>query len=88
MRKVIEEYCREYGINTLFAEDFDDAIIGLTRCNDSYRVLYDTEKIIGLLRTRTNCTRKQAHDFFVNNILNLKLGEETPVFLEKIQVDQ
>jgi hypothetical protein len=88
MRKVIEEYCREYSIDTLFAEGFDEAIIGLTRCNDSYKVLYDIDKIVGLLRTRTNCTRKQAYEFFVNNILNSQLGNQTPVFLEKIKVEE
>jgi len=87
MRKLIEDYCREYGIDTLFAEEFDEAIIGLTRCYNTYKVLYDTEKIISLLRERTNCTRKQAHEFFLSNILNSQLGDATPVFLEKIKLD-
>ncbi len=88
MRQLIEEYCRENSINTLFAEGFDEAIIGLTRCFDSYKVLYDTEKIINLLRERTSCTRKQAYEFFVNNILNSpQLGNEKPVFLEKIKIE-
>lgn len=88
MRQIIEEYCREYGINTFFAEGFDEAIIGLTRCANAYKVLYDTEKIISLLKEKTNCTRKQAYEFFVNNILNSsQLGIESPVFLEKIKIE-
>ena len=50
--------------------------------------MYDIDKIVGLLRTRTNCTRKQAYEFFVNNILNSQLGNQTPVFLEKIKVEE
>jgi hypothetical protein len=85
MRKEIEEYCREVGANTLFAEGFDSAIIGLVRCLNSYKVLYDTEKIISMLREETNSTKKQAREYFLINIAGSDLGEETPVFLENIK---
>jgi hypothetical protein len=85
MRKEIEAYCREVGANTLFAEGFDSAIIGLVRCLNSYKVLYDTEKIISMLREETNSTKKQAREYFLLNIAGSDLGEETPVFLENIK---
>lgn len=85
MRKEIEEYCREMGANTLFAEGFDDAIIGIVRCINSYKVLYDTDKIISMLREKTNSTKKQAREYFLLNIAGVNHGDETPVFLENIK---
>lgn len=85
MRKQIEEYCREMGVNTLFAEGFDEAIIGIVRCVNSYKVLYDSDKIISMLKEKTNSTKKQAKEYFLTNIVGSNLGDETPVFLENIK---
>jgi hypothetical protein len=66
----------------LFADGYDDCIIGLTFRNDTLVVLYGTLKIISKLTK--DMSEEEAWDFFEFNISGAYVGERTPVFYEDI----
>lgn len=84
MRKTIEDFCINNEVTSLFADGFDDAIIGLGCCFDSYKVIYDKKKIIEILEE--NMSYEEALEFFEFNILGSYVGKETPVFLENLDI--
>ena len=62
----------------LFADGFDDCIIGFTVENNVPVVLYSTSKVIKKLRK--DMTEDEAIEFFEFNINGAYVGERTPVF--------
>jgi len=49
MREKIQKFCELNGIEVFLLENYDDAIIGVIRTYDEYKVLYDTDKVISIL---------------------------------------
>lgn len=82
MREEIENYCKRNGINCLFADGFDKAIIGLGACFHSYKVVYDKQKVIDILCEEMDY--EEAIEYFDFNIIGAYVGDETPVFLEDL----
>jgi hypothetical protein len=82
MRKTIAEFCEENDIEVLFADGFDDAIIGLIRSFNEYKVLYDTDKVISILSK--TMTEDEAVEYFEFNIIGSYMGENTPAFTENV----
>jgi hypothetical protein len=82
MRQKIEDFCKENDVSCLFADGFDDAIIGLGSCFHSFKVIYDKKKIIEILCQDMNY--EEAVEYFSFNIIGAYVGEETPVFLEDL----
>ena len=65
----------------LFADGFDDAIIGVDEVN--LRVVYDIDEIINILM-RDEMTFDNAFEYYDYNIAGAYVGEKTPVFVRKI----
>ena len=64
----------------LFADGFDEAIIGVAeRIGMEPVVAYDTNKIIEILSREM--TEDEAVEYFEFNILGAYMGERTPVFV-------
>jgi hypothetical protein len=64
----------------LFADGFDEAIIGVAeRIGMEPVVAYDTDKIIEILSR--DMTEEEAIEYFEFNILGAYMGERTPVFI-------
>ena len=82
MRQKIETFCKENDITCLFADGFDDAVIGLGCCFNSYKVIYDKKKVVEILCKDMNYD--EAIEYFEFNIIGAYVGEETPVFLEDL----
>ena len=66
----------------LFADGFDDCIIGMT-INDKGLavVLYSSKKVINKLEEKMSYP--DASDYFYFNIKGAYVGDRTPVFLEE-----
>lgn len=62
----------------LFADGFDDCILGFTVEKDVPVVLYSTAKIIQKLCN--DMTEEEAVEYFEFNINGAYVGERTPVF--------
>lgn len=74
-----EELSEEYG-DLLFADGFDDAILGVAeRIGMEAVVAYSTPKIIEILSR--DMTEDEAVEYFEFNILGAYVGERTPVFI-------
>lgn len=68
----------------VFADGFDDAIIGLAeRINLGPVVAYDVEKIIEILMERDGMDYTEAYEYYSYNIIGSWVGEYTPIFITK-----
>ena len=83
MKDKIEKFCVENEIDVLFADGFDDAVIGLGRSFDKYKVIYDKSKVIKKLMEDMTC--EEAEEYFEYNIIGAYVGDGTPMFLEELE---
>jgi ABC-type uncharacterized transport system ATPase subunit len=70
------------GIDLIFLEGHDDAIIGLGRQFNKNAVIYDKNKIIKNLCK--DMSEEEAEEWFEFNIVGSYVGESTPIFLEDV----
>ena len=86
-KKKVQHYtCRDIisDINSeaLFADGFDDAIVGYDAV--AFRVVYDYDKCSDILMKRDGMTEHEAHEFMEFNVVSAFVGEFTPLFINKI----
>jgi hypothetical protein len=67
----------------LFADGFDDAIIGLDTL--SLRVVYSKQEMIEIL-VNEDMTPEDAIEFLEYNTWNAYVGEQTPIYVDQIDV--
>ncbi len=68
----------------MFADGHDGAILGIVEHDGIPIVVYDTAKILRLLRSRDGMSRDEAEEFFEYNIAGAFMGKQTPLFLRHI----
>jgi hypothetical protein len=77
-----DDMSEQYG-DLLFADGFDDAILGIVeRCGFDPVVCYSADKIIDILM-KDNMSHEEAVEYYEFNILGAYVGEKTPMFLER-----
>jgi hypothetical protein len=68
----------------LFADGFDEAIIGVAeRIGMEPVVAYDIDKIIEILSR--DMTEEEAIEYFDFNIIGAYVGERTPIYINKFR---
>ena len=67
----------------LFADGFDDAIIGLDTL--SLKVVYSKQQMIEIL-VNEDMTPEDAIEFLEYNTWNTYVGEQTPIYVDQIDV--
>lgn len=77
MRDILAEM---YGEELLFADGFDDAIIGVGERNSDTFVVYDLKKVFAILESE-GMSSDEAREHFEFNILGAYVGEHTPAFV-------
>lgn len=76
-----ENLAEIYGDDLLFADGFDEALIGVaTRCGMDLVALYDIEKCVDILVGRDKMTHEEALEYFEYNVLGSYVGDKTPIF--------
>jgi len=65
---------------TLLADGFDDAIIGLDTSQEVFRVIYDRDKMIDMLRYRDGMDLEEAIEYLEYNVWGAYVGEGTPIY--------
>jgi len=76
-----EELCEYYGdYDLLFADDFDDAIIGVACGHDCGRVVYDSEKMVKIFVDQNKCTHDEALEYLEFNTFGAYVGNRTPIY--------
>jgi len=81
---VREELVEIYGEDLLFADGFDDAILGVSIGFDTGRVVYDTRKMMESLTKEGDCTEEEAWEYLEFNTFGSYVGEQTPVYIDTI----
>jgi len=69
--------------DVVFADEFDDAIIGFSP-ND-WRVVYSREKCINILMVRDEMPEEEAMDYLEYNTFNTYTGDKTPIWVEEFK---
>jgi hypothetical protein len=67
--------------DTLVADGFDEAIIGIGRQFNKNLVIYDEDKCIEILMERDGMTDEEAIEFFEFNVVGAYVGEYTPIYV-------
>jgi hypothetical protein len=76
---IIEHYSSSDDV--LFADGFDDAIIGFDP--NLWKVVYSRERCIEILITRDGMDEEEAVEFAEYNTFGSYAGEKTPVWVEE-----
>jgi hypothetical protein len=78
---VTREEITELTPDALFADGFDEALIGVVeRACQPPIALYDREKCIAILMKQGAGTREEAEEYFEFNTLGAWVGDHTPAF--------
>ena len=82
MRDKLELWLAAIGRDTLFADGFDAAIMGITEVNEGYRVCYDIGRILELLVIEHDMGEEEAIEYYDFNIAGAYVGPLTPIFIQ------
>lgn len=66
---------------TMMANGFEQAIIGLDTSGDVFRVVYNIDAIVSILMERDEITEEDALEHFSYNIQGGYVGEGTPIYV-------
>jgi len=67
--------------NTLYADGFEDALIGLGWQHTKLIAIYDYEKCVEILILREDMTHEEAIEWMEYNVVGSYVGEYTPIFM-------
>lgn len=81
------EYSSEVDENTLYANGFEDALLGIGLQFNRELAIYDYDKCVDILMSRDDMTEEEAVEFMEFNVVGAYLGTYTPVFLTKFEDD-
>ncbi|QZA70212.1 hypothetical protein 278BB001_61 [Bacillus phage 278BB001] len=83
-KQEMKEYISEGNDTMLFANGFDEALIGFVNIagpNGTYETaLYDKDICIRILTERDGMTGEEAAEYFEYNVANAYVGRGTPAF--------
>lgn len=66
---------------TMMANGFEEAIIGIDTSGEVFRVVYDIDAIISILMERDEMTEEGALEHFSYNIQGSYVGTGTPLYV-------
>ena len=66
--------------DALFADGFDDALIGY--CADSFVAVYDYLNCVDILHKEM--TPQEAHEYMEFNVVSAFVGKNTPIFIHSV----
>ena len=72
----------------LLADGYEGAVVGIGRQFNKELVVYDEAKCLEILVKRDGMSPEEAREFFEYNTAGSWVGEETPMFLEKMTLDE
>jgi hypothetical protein len=85
-RAVLEEVLGDENPDALFAEGFDDAIVGVVRrCGQPTIVGYDVDSCVSTLMDRDGMSHDEAIEYLEFNTVGAWCGENTPAWIYPIK---
>jgi len=84
-RKEILEYVENYNPSesVFLADGFDEAFLGIGQQFNRFFAVYDKFKCLQILAE--DMSLEEAEEYFDFNVVGAYVGENTPVFIDKIQ---
>jgi len=80
----LRERIAEENPNALFADGFDDALIGMAeRCGQPTLAVYDYGKAVEVLRVRDGMEYEEAVEWMDFNVVGAWFGPHTPVWFRR-----
>ena len=76
-----EELCERHGDDLLFADGYDDAIIGVCGGFDSGRVAFSIEMMIEIAARDLSLDYDEAAEWLEYNTFGAFVGERTPIYI-------
>ena len=76
------ELAEHFGNDLLFADNFDNAIIGVSMgISSGTKVVYDAEEMARTLVVSEGITEQEAWEYLEFNTFNAYIGDNTPIFV-------
>jgi len=76
------ELAEHFGDDLLFADNFDNAIIGVSMgISCGTKVVYDAEEMARTLVVSEGITEQEAWEYLEFNTFNSYVGDNTPIFV-------
>ena len=79
-----EELCEYHGDDLLFADGYDDAIIGVCGGFDSGRVAYSMQKMIEIAAKDLSVDYDEAIEWLEYNTFGAFVGNNTPIYVNDL----
>jgi hypothetical protein len=80
-RAAVDAWADASGVELLFADGFDAALVGIGQRFNSYFLVYDRATVIQTMMDRDGMSEEDALEFFDFNIVGAWVGDATPCFL-------
>ena len=77
-----EELCEYHSNDLLFADGYDDAIIGVCGGFDTGRVAYSIPKMIEIAAKDLSVDYDEAMEWLEYNTFGAYVGESTPIYID------
>ena len=84
----IREWLGEINPETLLADGFEDAFIGIAWQFNKALACYDRRKCVNILMDRDGMSEDEADEYFEFNVTGAYMGEYTPVFLVAVDREE
>jgi hypothetical protein len=78
LKEHISKLIEKNGEWTMFADGFDEAILGVDASNS--KVIYSVAKCYQVLTERDGMSQEEAEEFFAFKVLGSYMGEKTPIW--------
>ena len=72
----------------LLADGYEGAVVGIGRQFNKELVVYDEAKCLEILVKRDGMSPEEAREFFEYNTAGSWVGEETPIFVWRMTLDE
>tara|TARA_R110002020_G_scaffold203139_3_gene406450 strand:- start:222 stop:506 length:285 start_codon:yes stop_codon:yes gene_type:complete len=84
-KKTFTEYLASCNFEALLLdEEFADAIVGIAHQFTKSLPVYDVKKILEIMMKKWDVSEEEAYDWYEYNMQGAYVGENTPLFLERI----
>jgi hypothetical protein len=76
-----EDLVEAHDQDFLFADGFDDTIIGVSIAFDAGRVVYDARQMVETLLQEEDITEEEAWEYLEFNTFGAYVGKNTPIYV-------
>lgn len=87
-REFLNKWAEETETYLLFADGFDEAIIGVTERDGEKIVCYNEAICVRILMDRDGMSLEEAYEYYEFNTKQAFVGPNTPLFVNMLQITE